>query len=221
MNRFLFVLFLALILFLTACGETQESENDNPDSEEQPEEVEKTESKKEAEDGELTEIGQKIDDPNTGSTIELIAMKEINETIDLNPIKLTIDDIKIISMSDIKNNDFKSYISQFTDKEEFEYIQIKYSMENTVEENIELYTPIKYLVLNTGEQIDVMVKDIMLDPNNGGDFFGKVTKETGISAIIEDSDVNNIESIKLITGDVWEKNGERLIGEVEKSYDIK
>src|SRR5699024_36432 len=112
--------------------------------------------------------------PQTRSTVELLAVKEVNETIDLDPLKLIIDDIKIIRVSDIKDNEFKSYISQFTDKEEFEYIQIMYSIENTEDENIELIFPIKYIVLDTGEQIEVMMNDIMLDPNNGGDFFGKV-----------------------------------------------
>src|SRR5699024_441080 len=152
----------------------------------------------------LTKVGQVIKDKDMGATVELLKIIETNETLDLDPIKLTLEDIKIINMSDIKKSEFKDYLSQFTDEEEFDYIQINYSMENTVDENIELYSPIEYIALDSGEQIDVMMEDVRLDHDNGGEFFGKVTKESGIFVIIESSRVEDINSIKLITGDVWE-----------------
>lgn len=168
----------------------------------------------------LTEVGQKIEDDRIGATVELMAIKEVNETIDLNPIKLTIDDIKIIKMSNIKNSELKETIQDIVNKDEVNYIQIMYTLENTSEKNVELVFPIEYIVLNTGEQIDVVENDLMNDNNNGGDFYGQVTKQTGISAIIKKSNVEDIETIKLITGEVWEINGDYLVGEIEKTYEL-
>src|SRR5699024_10643433 len=117
-----------------------------------------------------TEVGQVIKDKELKATVELMKIIETNDTIDLDPIKITLEDIKIINMSDIRNSEFKSYLSQFTDKEEFNYFQINYSMENTSDDDVELHSPIDYIVLDSGEQIDVMMEDVALDHDNGGQF---------------------------------------------------
>src|SRR5699024_452091 len=101
---------LVPLLFITACGseeptkvtEVSEGAGVGSNNEDAKENVEES-----AEDGKLTEVGQKIKDPQTRSTVELLAVKEVNETIDLDPLKLIIDDIKIIRVSDIKDNEFK------------------------------------------------------------------------------------------------------------------
>ncbi|MGM8213554.1 hypothetical protein ACLIBH_12325 [Virgibacillus sp. W0430] len=226
MKRVLLVLLLSFSFLITACSDTEKEPVEEVDSEvveQEQNDVEEAyeELDTDKENGTLTQVGQKINDPQTGSTVELIAIKNVNETIDLSPIELTINDIKLIRMTDIKNNEFKSYMSQFTEKEEFNYIQVMYTLENTVDENVELVFPIEYLVLNTGEQIDVNMNDFLLDPNNGREFFGKVTKDTGISVIIENSNIDEVETIKFITGDVWQIDGDKLIGQVEKTYNIK
>lgn len=225
MKRYLFILLSITLIGLLACGEEREHETSNND-EPEIEEVEKDEPKEDPEkpeekedDGLLTKVGQKS--KANGMTAELISIKEVNETVDLDPIKLTVDDIKVIRISDIKDKDARNYLGFYTDKDEFDTIQIMYSIENTSDEKIEFYTPIEYLVLNTGEQLDVSFNDYIGDINNGGEFYGKVTKNTGISVIMHDSKAEDIESIKLIFGNVWGENDVVYQKDVEKTYDIK
>lgn len=223
MRRYLFILLLIFSIGLVACGETEGTQGATNDDEPETEEVKNDEPEEKPEEKEdnglLTEVGQKS--KANGMTAELISIKEVDETIDLDPIKLTIDDIKVLRISDIKDKDAKEYLEFYTDKDEFDTIQIMYSIENTADENIEFYNPIEYLALNTGEQLDVAFNDYMGDINNGGEFYGKVTKNTGISVIMHDSKAEDIESIKLIFGYVWGENGETYQEGVEKTYDIK
>ncbi len=220
-KNLLFIVTL-IMLFLAACGnnEVDVSEVDSkPKDEKQTKENEDKEEIQE--EGKLTEVGQVINDKDMGATVELLKIIETDETLDLDPIKITLDDIKIIHMSDIKNSEFKRYLSQFTDKEEFDYIQMNYSMENTVDENVEMHSPIDYIVFDTGEQLDVTMNDVALDPDNGGQFFGKVTKESGVFVLIENSNVDDISEIKLITGDVWEADGQQITDKIEKEFSFE
>lgn len=215
-----YLLMFAALLLITACSNDDsisKKENSDTDKVVANEEIEKN-----TEEGRLTEVGQKIKDPQTRSTVELLAIKEVNETIDLDPIKLTIDDIKIIRMSDIKNQDLLYSISEFTDKKEFDYIQIQYEIENTEDKNIRLNSPIVAVVLNTGEQIDSFEKDFSRDPNFAKTLYGKVKNESMVSLIIEETNPENIEEIKIVTGRVDDDDTmSTLVDEQAVTYEIE
>lgn len=214
MKKQLFIL-LTVLLTLVACGqETQKPVEEKKE----PTEVSADEPIDEQEDKVLTEIGQK--NTSDGMTVELMEIKDVNETIDLDPIKLTIDDIKILRMSDIKDKGMKDYISQFTDSDTFDTIQIMYSIENTIDETVDFYWPIEYIVLDTGEQLDVNYNDLMIDNNNGGTLYGKVTQHTGISVLINNSKAEDIKSVKLIFGNVWGEDNKTYQDGAEKTYEL-
>lgn len=221
MRKVLFLLMAALVL--VAC-DSNEKENEVASVEQNDKEVDDANDEDSKDDlgtdEILLEVGQKTKDSQSGAIIELMKIKEINETIDLDPIELHIESIKVLKQTGTKDKSFKEYISQFTDKEDFEYIQIRYTVENTVEENIELSYPIRYIVLDTGEQIDVAELDFALDSDNGGEFFGKVIKDTGIATIIKDSESENINKIKLIFGTVYDENYDVRSEKVEIEYEL-
>ena len=228
MRKYLFLLMAALVL--VACGNEESSKEDNKSKENEEVTANNESNSKDNEsetndetnnnDGILSNVGDVYKDKELGATVELVATKKVDETIDLDPIKLHIKDIKIINMSNIKSRDTKEVIKQFTDKEEFDYIQITYEMENTVDDNVYFDFPIEHVVLNTGEQIDVMMNDFIIDHNNGGDFYGKVTKNSLVSVIMNSTIPKDIESIKLITGEVWDEEYNSLSDKVEVEYSI-
>lgn len=209
------LLFLLIFILLVGCSNDETQEQTQTDDETEQEE---NENETEEDSLILTNVGDTIND--NGATLELLAIEEVNETIDLDPIKLTIDDIKIIRMSDFSGSDTEVYMEQFTEKETVDYIQVMYSMENTVDENVDFISPISHLVLDTGEQINVNHNDFMLHPDNLDTFYGTVTKEAGISAIIDNSSVDDINTVKIITGFVMNEDGEILSEEKEITYEI-
>lgn len=102
---------------------------------------------------------------------------------------------------------------------DFNYMQINYSLENTSEDNLTINFPIYTLVLNTGEQIEVMNNDIILDQNNGGDFFGKVKKESVIGVIME-SDPSEVKTVKIITDSIFDKEYNTIVEPKEVTYEF-
>lgn len=218
------LLALGLILLLAACGneeavtEKQEEAQENVQSEV----INTDENKEDGQDnGKLENVGDKItNDPETGGTVELMAVKEINETIDLSAVKITINNIKIIRMSDIKNPDFLFLASQFTDETTFDYVQIMYEIENTEDTNVRLNSPIKAIVLNTGEQIESFESDMAYDDNFAKTLYGKVKNESFVSLVME-SDAEDINEIKIITGRIDHGDtAETLADEQTVTYEI-
>lgn len=232
MRKLLFI--LVSVILLAACGYDNKTVSDN--EEKLPTQVETTEdnemkeetennkeAKEESSEGELLEVGQVRYDSSVKASVELMAINEINETIDLDPMKLTIKSIKIVKYSEVEEelalNEVENILGERRDP--FYAIQMIYNMENTVENNVEFSMPIKYVVLNTGEQIEVMNNDLAWDKNNGGVFYGKVKKESFFIALIESSKVEDISSIKIVTGNLWDENDDLISSEVEKTYELQ
>lgn len=128
-------LILGMVVFvgvLAACGsenttsgsgsESNSAPKEEPkaaeqkDVEKSAEKVEKedesSEVKKDEEDGNviLETVGQVHEDEN--GIVELLAIKDINETIDMNPMTMTIEDIKIFNFK-VEDEDMASYLSQW------------------------------------------------------------------------------------------------------------
>lgn len=227
------VLFVFVVAFLVMAGCSSE-DSAAPKEESKPEkvkqeEVEKEQSEKDEkkeetdnEDGILTKVGQTTVDDRIGATVELLAIKEINETIDLSPIELTIKDIKVLRMTGIKNKEFLNQLKHFTDKTEIEYIQIQYEIENTKDTNVRLNLPIEAVVLNTGEQIESVDKDLTGDPNFAKTLYGKAKNESRVGLLIDDSNPEDISEIKIVTGRIDDAETMRaLVDEKTFTYQIK
>ncbi|MGD6993951.1 hypothetical protein [Sutcliffiella horikoshii] len=235
-------LFLSMVVFvgvLAACGSENTTSGSGSESNSAPKEepkaaeqkdVEKSAEKVEKEDESsevkkdkdgnviLETVGQ-VHEDETG-IVELLAIKDINETIDMKPMTMTIEDIKIFNFK-VEDEDMASYLSQWdgTSDGDFNYMQINYSLENTSEDNLTINFPIYTLVLNTGEQIEVMNNDIILDQNNGGDFFGKVKKESVIGVIME-SDPSEVKTVKIITDSIFDKEYNTIVEPKEVTYEF-
>jgi hypothetical protein len=144
----------------------------------------------------LDTVGQKVEDPDSG-TAELLKIKEVNETVDISPIEVTVQDMKVIKISDL-NPDFKEMMEFNTEEtidEDFTYLQINFTAENTKEMNVD-WLDLQTIVLSNGQQIDSNYKDFIIDDGDSDyTFFGKVKKEFTTGVIVKDT---NIDSVKLI-----------------------
>lgn len=224
------------MLVVAACGsdtsnsseegtvtEPEETEEVTSTGEEEQEEQEESADNNESEENEkLTKIGDKKHDSRLDATVELMEIAEVNDTIDLSPIKLTIQDIKIIRMSDIKSAQFLNELSYFTDKEIFDYVQIQYEIENTEDMNIRLNSPIEAIVFDTGEQIETFDNDLAYDENFARTLYGEVKNQSMVGIVIQDSDPQDINEIKIITGRIDHGDtSETLVEGQSVSYTIE
>jgi hypothetical protein len=212
-NKKVFGLFSSFVLIsalLMGCGsETASNETkEEPKSADQKEVSNKEEKKddipevKKDENGNsiLETVGQKVKED--GVTAELLKIKAINETIDISPIKVTVEDIKLIKLTDLTDEEFRSGLEYMTEQkiteEGFTYFQVQYTAENTVDKNIEWYE-LMNVVTDKGEQIDAQMVDFISDADESDSvFYGKVKKEFTDGFYIKNADVSKI---KLIFGE--------------------
>ncbi|MFP3123519.1 hypothetical protein OH784_12315 [Ectobacillus funiculus] len=191
---------------LAGCGEekasTESKEKATPA--EQKEVSNKPSKPKKDENGNviLDQVGQKTKDAD-GTEAELMKIKAVNQTIDIAPIKFTVKDMKIIKLSNV-SKDFEQFLVQYTGGTEIpdgiQYLQFKYSVENTSDSNIQ-FNGIDKVVLNNGEQLDALNGDFIWEKEDSdSDFFGKVKKEGTVGLFIKGK-AEDISSVKLIMSD--------------------
>ena len=147
----------------------------------------------------LTEVGQYSE--TDVYKIELKKIKKVNETVDIKPLKIIVQDIKIFEMTDI-NDEFAEALSYNTErtveelKNGFTYIQVNYQAENTVDQNIEWYD-LMNIVTDRGQQIDGQMEEFLMINDFESEFIGKVKKEYTDGFALKDEDINKV---KLIFG---------------------
>ena len=146
---------------------------------------------KKDEDGnvELLEVGQTAE--SEAGKAELTKIKQVNETVDIAPLTVTVQDIKVINFSEV-TDEFAEDLSYMADveastlKEGFSYVQVQYLAENTSEENVEWYD-LMNVVTDKGEQIDAQMKDFLMDDAEMDSMFiGEVNKEYQDAFILKD-----------------------------------
>ncbi|MFB1052293.1 hypothetical protein [Paraliobacillus sp. JSM ZJ581] len=222
MKKLLFI--IVMLLLISAC-DTNGGDKNKKVSGENNKEVKSEESEDEKNKGsekeKLSNDGDKMYDPEIDGTVELMGTKEPNETIDLDPVKLRIHTIKVIRMLNVKDPDFLNYIQEFTDKNTIEFVQILYEIENTEDINVRLNSPIRAIVLNTGEQIETFGNDLAYDDNYARTLYGEVKNESAVSIVIKDSDPKDINEIKIITGRIDHGDtAETLVNEQTITYKL-
>ncbi|QRF83727.1 hypothetical protein JNE42_01020 [Bacillus altitudinis] len=154
-KRLLSLIFICLI-FLGACSNkntaTTEESNKNKNREtKQGEYV----------NGPLTIVGQK----NKGEDNEIYELKNIkvvDETTDLDPLSITIKDVKILSISNISDDLLESYQQglKLKLKNPVNYIQISFSAENKGKIDL-LWPQISHIILNTKEQVNAKENQLL------------------------------------------------------------
>ncbi|WHY60383.1 hypothetical protein [Cytobacillus firmus] len=226
MNKFVKSMLAALMVggILAGCGASEDTSGSESEKEEakqsEQKPLKKEEEKKESNGKtELLEVGQKAE--SEAGKAELLKIKEVNETVDIAPLKITVKDIKVIDMSDV-DEVFAEDLSLMADtdvaelKDGFSYIQVQFTAENTSDENVEWYD-LMNVVTDKGEQIDGQMKDFLYDDAESDSvFIGKVKKEYQDGFIVKNADIN---SVKLVFG--YTMNGdtyEDITGEQTVEY---
>lgn len=155
----------------------------------------------------LTEVGQKVKEED-GTSVELLKIKEINQSVDIAPVKVVVTNMKVIQLTDI-HPDNTDYLLQFMNAselpEKLNYIQINYTAENTSDKNIG-WNGISTIVTNTGEQLDAMGNDFIWEENGfDSTFYGK-TKHEGTIGVFTTSNVDELKSLKFIISSSYDED---------------
>lgn len=195
-----FIALLTVSMLLAACGNSETSTSKTQKS------AAKTESSSEDSlktDGPLEKIGQWSKEDN-GTKVTLKKIAKVNKTLDLDPIKMKIDEVKVIERSNLQESG-KNFLKQKGIKaDKFLTIQISYNTENTSDKNV-MFNGIEAITTNTKKQIEVSSEDMIQNPdkNGVGSFYGKVAKEGYIVVPYLDSDADDLKYINIKLKDVF------------------
>ncbi|MFE4896608.1 hypothetical protein [Peribacillus butanolivorans] len=222
-------LLLSTGLILSGCGGSddatsvsEEKAKEEPKSAEQKEvknEIPKP-GKDEAGNTILDVVGQKAESPEV--TAELIKIKDVNETLDIAPLTVTVKNIKLLKLSNM-TEDYKEGLKWAADTDtiadEVTYLQIAYEAENKEEKNIG-WNDLMNVVTDKGEQIDAQMKDFIIDDSESdSEFLGKVKKEYTDALIVKSKDINKI---KLIFGETSDSTSyEEITPEQQVEYSFE
>lgn len=225
MKKLIFSAALVLSLGLAACGDSEsDKEVENTASttqENQTTEVTKEETKEavkedvpgEVTNGPLTKAGEWTMDGD--NKVTLTKIKDVNEVYTLGPINLTIDSIKLLHHSK-PTVDTVTYIQEVHGKDisdGLSTIQVIYSVENTTDDNI-MFHAIKTLTTDTKTQIEGMYD--MAQTTDSGTYMGEVDVEGLTILPYFSGDLNDINSINILTGDVWDNDNPTKLADSQK-----
>ncbi|WHY58659.1 hypothetical protein [Peribacillus simplex] len=224
----LFALLMGAFL-MVGCSDEKVSNSEGKEEKATPAEQKKVSNEPETEPKEdengnvvLTEVGHKTKGED-GTTVELLKIKDVNQNVNIDPIKLTIKDLKVIQMTNV-SKDSEEFLLQYTNgtklPEKLNYLQIQYTAENTEDKNIG-WNGIQKIVTNTGEQLDASGNDFIWEENGfDGTFYGK-TKHEGTIAVITKSDPNQLKNVKFIIGSTFNPdNYEDITPEQQTQFDF-
>ena len=227
MKKLLMVLASASLLTLAACGGNETSSGDGEKKTQEEAKPTKAEQKEVSnkpekdEDGNIvfTKVGQK--GKTEVGTLELVKIKDVNQTVNVAPLTVTVDQIKVFKVTN-PSSDFVDTIDMQADEkvgDEFYYMQLTYNAENPEERNIQWYS-INKLVLSNGQQIDGISKDIIYDEADEDDvFYGKVKKEYVDAFVVKDGDIDNVKLIFAETLD--EDSYDTITPEVQTTFELQ
>lgn len=208
-----------LVILLSACGSNNTSGNENitnneatktenqeeteKQEDEAPEEEEAT-----AEGAWETQVGETIE--NEGGSHTLIKRFDQVESKETGPIILNIPQINTIS------SQLKGEMAEFLETDAIEYIQIDMEVENTSEETISFYADQATITTNTGEQLE---SDMWLSDYIDGDYIGAVKKSGSLFFILNNSNAEDIEWVRIIIeaphDENWDSVGEKIDFQVD------
>lgn len=195
-------------LVLAACGIEETTQKEPEQNTEQPTE----------------EVTEEV------SKEKVISETPINKTIEIKPFKVNIESISLKNKSNLTEEEILDISTttgeDLTNTDNFNYMDIKYKVENTVDET-HIFTGIQevaWVVDGKQEQIDIYndEKDFIIDDeeNDGGEYLGKVNKDGEVGVIIK-SDPAKIKKIRMIIGYSMKEDGDNSYVEVGKEQTIE
>ncbi|SFA95130.1 hypothetical protein SAMN04488072_104104 [Lentibacillus halodurans] len=219
MKKF-FVLFSAMILLLlAACGNNgsdggETAKSDGQRTEQQGEDASDT---SDDEGDTITQEENEETEAQVGDTVTseagettLVSRTDDVGTFESGPINLTIDKVNGASA------DLTGDVAEMMETEELEYIQVDMNVDNTFEDNVSFYASQATMTTDTGEQLE---PDMLLSEHIDGEFIGEVSKSGTSFYILEDSQAEDVESVRLIysaaSNDDFEDIGDEIDVEVE------
>lgn len=220
MKKIIFSAAIVSSLILGACG-SEEADQDkdkkenaeshsNADSDQKETTTEKAD---EEVDGPLTEPGQWTMDGETKVT--LVKIKELNQTYDVGPMKVTIDSVKLLKNENI-TEELKEAVSSTFGKEigdTLSTIQFMYKVENTSADDI-MFHAFNTVTTDTKAQIDAMYN--MGTTTDAGTYLGQVVVDGLMVLPYLNEDIENVNKITVTTGDVWYNNEATKIADSSK-----
>ncbi|WP_240375418.1 hypothetical protein [Bacillus piscicola] len=237
MKIFTKVAALSVLLTLSACGgdeeekaEQQQSEDSAPteeaaasaETEEETEPAiaeEEEEEPAEPEDGVLTEVGQTVDEEHY--SLELLAISDEEQTTNIGPVEIKLHDAKVFAQ-EVSDTAFEQLYSMYASDKNFTTVQLTATITNTGEEAIGV-SPVETVVLSTGQQLEYDTNEVgQYEKSLYGDYFDGVTKEGHYVFVIDgEVDVNNLEWIRVITGNTFNPEDYSTINEgTEMQFDL-
>ncbi len=201
MKKAKLILFLCFMAVLTACGNTNSS-TEPAKKEETSKEASKESAQKENKptSGRLSKIGEWKKDKN-GSTLTLKKINDKQKEIDLSPIKMKIQDVKVFEYSNLGEDDKELLSDNQYEKDKYHRIQITYTTENTSDKDV-LFSGVDVITTNTKKQIQVNTANLYTDKGVGS-FYGKVENEGMVVVPLLVDDVSDLSSITLHLSDVY------------------
>ncbi|WP_078394349.1 hypothetical protein [Shouchella patagoniensis] len=214
-NHLLLSLGLVSVITLTACGEGADTdasvnESNDPQTEETASNENNTneEQEEETDSDWETQVGESVE--TEGGLFTLIARQDQIETVETGPMTL---DIPQLNVQDVK---LSEDLIEFVGFEPTGIIQIDMEVSNTSDDDINFYASQATITTNTGEQLE---SDMWFSDHIDGEFLGQVNKSGSIYYFLTDSDLEEVESIRIMisapnTIEDWEDVGEEVDFEV-------
>lgn len=200
MKKSILLLIACLLLSMTACGTTENESAANVKNIKKEEATQETDKKE-----------TKVEDTEMGR-IEIIAKnKEITDTYESGPMKLTVNALQIAKLNPSDN-----YKEMFDGKDEVTVITMAVDVENTSEDTISFYPDQSTIVTDTKEQKEA---SLILSDELGGDFIGNVKKSGNIIYIL-DSKAEEVHSLKFVIEGASNSNFETVGNKIEFNYSL-
>lgn len=198
MKKSILLLIACLLLSMTACGTTENESAANVKNikKEEPKEKAPAETVSESEFGRFEVIAQN---------------KEIADTYESGPMKLTVNALQISKLNPSDN-----YKEMFDGKDEITVITMDVAVENTSEDTISFYPDQSTIVTDTKEQKEA---SLILSDELGGDFIGNVKKSGNIIYIL-DSKAEEVHSLKFVIEGASNSNFETVGNKIEFNYSL-
>ncbi|AIC95710.1 hypothetical protein [Shouchella lehensis] len=221
MNKKLSFLLAVGLVTLTACGSNDMSTNNQDEADNEATasaETDTTEDETEEdqdEEQEETDIEDtdsdndwemQVGDTNEDGVLRLLGRNDTSETIETGSMSL---DLPQVTVSEVV--DWPAELADFYDFEPTGIISIDMEVSNSSEDTVNFYMDQATITTNTGEQLD---PDIMSSDHIGGEFIGAVNKKGTIVYMLENSDPNEVEWVRILISaphdDDFESAGDKV-----------
>ena len=221
MRKIFLIMILALMMIVSGCsgsnddeeatggGESETANEEEPIDDEEESGANDTDTEDEVEAGEFeTAVGETVS--NEGGDFTLINRASDIPTQEDGPIILNISQVNTAYA------ELKGELVDYLERENMHYIQIDMEVENTSSETIDFYASQATITTNTGEQLE---SDFWLSDHIEGTYIGEVRKTGSQFFILENSEAEDIEWIRIIISspmdEDWEYLGEGIDFRVE------